>query len=127
MIMDENITNKGITILIAEDEESNFLLLKTILKKHCNILHAKTGVELLEIYKEQHADLILLDIKMPEMDGLEATRIIRKVSQEIPIIALTAFAFDDDRVKALEAGCNDYLTKPLSAPLLKETIAKYLV
>ena len=127
MIMDENITNKGITILIAEDEESNFLLLKTILKKHCNILHAKTGVELLEIYKEQHADLILLDIKMPEMDGLEATRIIRKVSQEIPIIALTAFAFDDDRVKALEAGCNDYLTKPLSAPLLKETIVKYLV
>ena len=127
MIMDENITNKGIPILIAEDEESNFLLLKTILKKHCNILHAKTGVELLEIYKEQHADLILLDIKMPEMDGLEATRIIRKVSQEIPIIALTAFAFDDDRVKALEAGCNDYLTKPLSAPLLKETIAKYLV
>ena len=127
MIMDENITNKGITILIAEDEESNFLLLKTILKKHCNVLHAKTGVELLEIYKEQHADLILLDIKMPEMDGLEATRIIRKVSQEIPIIALTAFAFDDDRVKALEAGCNDYLTKPLSAPLLKETIAKYLV
>lgn len=60
-------------------------------------------------------------------DELEATRIIRKVSQEIPIIALTAFAFDDDRVKALEAGCNDYLTKPLSAPLLKETIAKYLV
>ena len=127
MIMDENITNKGITILIAEDEERNFLLLKTILKKHCNVLHAKTGVELLDIYKEQHADLILLDIKMPEMDGLEATRIIRKVSQEIPIIALTAFAFDDDRVKALEAGCNDYLTKPLSAPLLKETIAKYLV
>ena len=67
MIMDENITNKGITILIAEDEESNFLLLKTILKKHCNVLHAKTGVELLEIYKEQHADLILLDIKMPEI------------------------------------------------------------
>lgn len=66
-------------------------------------------------------------IKMPEMDGLEATRIIRKVSQEIPIIALTAFAFDDDRVKALEAGCNDYLTKPLSASLLKETIAKYLI
>ena len=51
MIMDENITNKGITILIAEDEESNFLLLKTILKKHCNVLHAKTGVELLEIYE----------------------------------------------------------------------------
>ena len=85
------------------------------------------AAEALEQLSVCHADVIITDIKMPEMDRLEATRIIRKVSQEIPIIALTAFAFDDDRVKALEAGCNDYLTKPLSAPLLKETIAKYLV
>ena len=67
-----------------------------------------------------------MDIKMPVLDGLAATRVIRAESKEVPIIALTAFAFDDDRVKALEAGCNDYLTKPLSANLLKETIAKYL-
>ena len=79
------------------------------------------------MYEQSQPDLILMDIKMPEMDGLEATRIIREISREIPIIALTAFAFDDDRVKALEAGCNDYLTNPLSAPLLKETIVKYLI
>jgi two-component system sensor histidine kinase len=113
--------------LVAEDVESNFLLLKAIIGKTYTLLHAWNGKEAVEIYEQSHPDLILMDIKMPEMDGLEATRIIRKVSQEIPIIALTAFAFDDDRVKALEAGCNDYLTKPLSAPLLKETIAKYLV
>ena len=117
----------GRTILVAEDVESNFLLLKAIIGKTYTLLHAWNGKEAVEIYEQSQPDLILMDIKMPEMDGLEATRIIRKVSQEIPIIALTAFAFDDDRVKALEAGCNDYLTKPLSAPLLKETIAKYLV
>ena len=113
--------------LVAEDVESNFLLLKAIIGKTYTLLHAWNGKEAVEIYEQSHPDLILMDIKMPEMDGLEATRIIRKVSQEIPIIALTAFAFDDDRVKALEAGCNDYLTKPLSAPLLKETIVKYLI
>ena len=118
----ENVS-EGRTVLVAEDVESNFLLLKAIIGKMYNLLHAWN----VEIYEQFQPDLILMDIKMPEMDGLEATRIIRKVSQEIPIIALTAFAFDDDRVKALEAGCNDYLTKPLSAPLLKETIAKYLV
>lgn len=117
----------GRTILVAEDVESNFLLLKAIIGKTYTLLHAWNGKEAVEIYEQSQPDLILMDIKMPEMDGLDATRIIRKASREIPIIALTAFAFDDDRVKALEAGCNDYLTKPLSAPLLKETIAKYLI
>lgn len=63
---------------------------------------------------------------MPEMDGLEATRIIRGKSKDIPIIALTAFAFNDDRTRTLEAGCNDFLTKPISSLLLKETLEKYL-
>ena len=115
------------TILVAEDVESNFLLLKAIIGKTYTLLHAWNGKEAVEMYEQSQPDLILMDIKMPEMDGLEATRIIREISREIPIIALTAFAFDDDRVKALEAGCNDYLTKPLSAPLLKETIVKYLI
>lgn len=122
----ENIS-AGRTILVAEDVESNFLLLKAIIGKTYNLLHAWNGKEAVELYEKSQPDLILMDIKMPEMDGLEATRIIRLSSQEIPIIALTAFAFDDDRVKALGAGCNDYLTKPLSAVLLKQTIAKYLV
>lgn len=117
----------GRTILVAEDVESNFLLLKAIIGKAYNLLHAWNGKEAIELYEKSRPDLILMDIKMPEIDGLDATRIIRQSSPEIPIIALTAFAFDDDRMKVLDAGCNDYLTKPLSAVLLKQTIAKYLV
>ena len=116
MIMDENITNKGITILIAEDEESNFLLLKTILKKHCNILHAKTGVELLEIYKEQHADLILLDIKMPEMDGLELIRTLKEKNYPGEILVLSNYEDFDSVRSALLLGAADYLLKIKISP-----------
>ena len=116
----------GRTILVAEDVESNYLLLKAIIGKIYTLVHAWDGQEAIDLFKQSNPDLILMDIKMPVLDGLAATRVIRAESKEVPIIALTAFAFDDDRVKALEAGCNDYLTKPLSANLLKETIAKYL-
>ena len=126
MIMDENITNKGITILIAEDEESNFLLLKTILKKHCNILHAKTGVELLEIYKEQHADLFLLDIKMPEMNGIDALKAIRKFDQVIPIIMQSPYAYENEMEAARQAGSNGFVTKPINIKELKSVLSSFL-
>lgn len=84
--MGTNEDNYNVTILIAEDEESNFLLLKTILKKHCNVLQARTGLELLKVFAEKGADLILLDIKMPEMNGIEALKEIRKKDTNIPII-----------------------------------------
>lgn len=126
MIMDENITNKGITILIAEDEESNFLLLKTILKRHCNVLHAKTGVELLEIYKEKHADLILLDIKMPEMNGIDALKEIRKFDKDIPIIMQSAYAFENDMEAARQAGSNGFVTKPINIKELKSVLSSFL-
>ena len=109
------------TILVAEDVESNFLLLKALLAKTYNLLHAYNGSEAVEMFDNNQPDLILMDVKMPVMDGLEATRIIRQKSTEIPIIALTAFAFDQDRIRVMEAG-----SKPLSPPLLKETIIKYL-
>ena len=103
--MENNETKETIsarrTILVVEDVESNFLLLKAIIGKIYTLLHAWNGREAVEMYEQSQPDLILMDIKMPEMDGLEATRIIREISREIPIIALTAFAFDDDRVKAL--------------------------
>ena len=124
--MEESNDNIKKTILVAEDVESNFLLLKALLGKTYNLLHAYNGSEAVEMFDNNQPDLILMDIKMPVLDGLAATRVIRAESKEVPIIALTAFAFDDDRVKALEAGCNDFLTKPLSPPLLKETIIKYL-
>ena len=114
------------TILVAEDVESNFLLLKALLGKTYNLLHAYNGAEAVQMFDTNQPDLILMDVKMPVMDGLEATRIIRQKSAEIPIIALTAFAFDQDRIRVMQAGCNDFLTKPLSPSLLKETIIKYL-
>ena len=77
------------------------------------------------MYKENHPDLIFMDIKMPYMDGLEATRLIRGYSKDIPIIALTAFAFESDRERAIEAGCNDYLTKPVSQEAIEKILDKY--
>lgn len=124
--MDENIANKGITILIAEDEESNFLLLKTILKKHCNILHAKTGKELLDIYKEKSADLILMDIKMPEMNGIEALKEIRKFDTKIPVIMQSAYAFENDMEAARQAGSNGFVTKPINIKELKAVLSSFL-
>lgn len=121
----ENVST-GKTILVAEDVESNYLLLKAIIGKIYNLVHAWDGQQAIDMFKQLQPDLVLMDIKMPEIDGLAATRAIREMSKDTPIIALTAFAFDDDRLKALNAGCNDYLTKPLSANLLKETITKYL-
>ena len=114
------------TILVAEDVESNFLLLKALLGKSYHRLHAYNGKEAVDMFTQHQPNLILMDVKMPVMDGLEATRLIRQQSETIPIIALTAFAFDQDRIRVLEAGCNDFLTKPLSPPLLKQTIEKYI-
>lgn len=122
----EEAQNTVKTILVAEDVESNFLLLKALLGKTYRLLHAYNGKEAIAMFIEYTPDLILMDVKMPVMDGLEATRLIREQSLTIPIIALTAFAFDQDRVRVLEAGCNDFLTKPLSPPLLKQTIEKYI-
>lgn len=114
------------TILIAEDIDSNYLLLKTLIGKRCNLLWAKDGEDAVNKFKEHHPDLILMDIKMPRMDGLEAIQRIRTYSQEVPIVALTAFAFESDREKALEAGCDDFLTKPVSQSSLEKVLDKYI-
>jgi PAS domain S-box-containing protein len=114
------------TILIAEDVDSNFLLLKTLIGNNYNLLWAKDGNEVVALFKKHQPDLILMDIKMPRMDGLEATRLIRSYSREVPIIALTAFAFESDREKALESGCNDFLTKPVSQSALEKALDKYI-
>ena len=108
--MGTNEDNKNVTILIAEDEESNFLLLKTILKRHFNVLQARTGREILKVYAEQGADLILLDIKMPEMNGIDALKEIRKQDTQIPMIMPSAYAFENDMEAARDAG-TEYFSK----------------
>lgn len=92
------------TLLIAEDEESNYLLLKTILHKYCNLIRAKTGLEALALFKENEVDLILMDIKMPEMTGIESLKEIRKLSKDIPVIMQSAYVFDSDMEAARSRG-----------------------
>jgi CheY-like chemotaxis protein len=97
-----------------------------ILKKYYEFERAKNGQEAVEKADSGKFDLILMDIKMPIMDGMEATRLIREKYPDLPIVALTANAFDSDRTMAMEAGCNDFLSKPVSSQLCIETIKKYL-
>lgn len=114
------------SILIAEDIDSNYLLLKALLDKKYQLYRAHNGIEAIDLFKSESPDIILMDIKMPEMDGLEATEIIRELSLDIPIIALTAFAFDADKKEALNAGCNDFITKPIAVTELKKVLSKYI-
>jgi CheY-like chemotaxis protein len=113
-------------ILIAEDTDSNYLLLSIILRKDYELSRALTGTEAVKLFAEWKPDLILMDIKMPDMDGLEATRIIRRTDVDIPIVALTANAYDSDREKSLEAGCNSYMAKPVNATKLREMLTAFL-
>ena len=113
-------------ILIAEDNDSNYILMNYILKKHYEYFRARNGQEAVELAESEKPDLILMDIKMPVMDGLEATRQIKAKNPDLPIIALTANAFDSDRHAAMEAGCSDFLAKPVNADKCIQTIAKYI-
>ena len=118
--------NRIRNILIAEDIDSNYILVRSILGSFYHIERAKDGEEAIRIFKDSSPDLILMDIKMPKLSGLEATKIIRKTSSSIPIIALTAFAYEDDRNAVLEAGCNDFLAKPFNHEELEEIINKWI-
>lgn len=124
--IDEPIANNN-CILIAEDEESNFLYISEILEEsNLEIFRAINGQEAIEIYKEnKKISLILMDIKMPVLDGYNATHKIREFDSDIPIIAQTAFAMSDERLKALEAGCTDYIAKPFRKNEVLSMIRKY--
>ena len=117
------IDKKELKILIAEDNDSNYTLVQHILNNY-NLTHVQNGVEAVNKVREEEFDLILMDMKMPVMGGLEATRKIREFNQKIPIIALTANAFDSDRVSALDAGCNEFLAKPIKKSQLLELFSK---
>jgi len=118
---------KGKTILIAEDEISNFYLLQEMFEENkANLVHVKNGKDAVEKCKTEKIDLVLMDIKMPIMDGYEATKQIKKTKPNIPVIAQTAHAMTDDKAKALKAGCNDYITKPIDEDRLKDILSKYL-
>jgi CheY-like chemotaxis protein len=113
--------------LVAEDDEvSYFLLANTLSKEKCRLIRAKDGKEALEIFNNTpDIQLVLMDMKMPIMDGITATKEIRKINKDLPIIAQTAYALEGDKEKALEAGCNDYISKPIDKNHLLELINKY--
>ena len=113
-------------ILVAEDNDSNFILMSYILKKDYQYERAKNGQEAVDMIEAGGFDIVLMDVKMPLMDGLEATKIIKEKHPDLPIIALTANAFDSDRQLSLSAGCDDFLSKPVSGEVCLKTIKKYL-
>jgi CheY-like chemotaxis protein len=114
------------TILVAEDNDSNYILMTYILRRDYQFKRAKNGQETVDMANEGGIDLILMDVKMPVMDGLQATAIIKESHPDLPIIALTANAFDSDRQLALKAGCDDFLSKPVSSEKCLQTSAKYI-
>lgn len=132
---DETVENKLIGInkiarlLITEDEEINFLYLETLLKKmpvKFEVLHAQNGVQAIEtVEKNPDIDLILMDLKMPIMDGYEATRQIKKMRPHIPIVAQTAYSTIEEKERAIEAGCDDFISKPISRELFEQKLIKY--
>ena len=114
-------------ILIAEDVESNYLYLKAVLSKlNATIFWAKNGVEAIEICEKNAIDLVFMDLQMPEMNGYEATEILKKKFPLLPIVAQTAFAMSDDREKALDSGCDDYLAKPIKSKDLLNVVEKFI-
>lgn len=117
--------NKTATLLIAEDNESNYTLIKAILKDY-NLLHAWNGKEAIDLYRIYHPDMILMDLKMPVMDGYQATEEIRKGNTIIPIIAVTAFAFAEDEQRVSQSGFNGYVAKPIKPNDLKKKIVDLL-
>lgn len=116
-------------ILVAEDEDSNFALIEEYLTGlNVEIIRASDGEEVIVFAeKYQPIDIILMDIKMPRRDGLEATAVIKKKYPDLPVIAQTAYALDEDRVKILHAGCDGYVSKPLSKDRLMQVLQTYLV
>jgi PAS domain S-box-containing protein len=116
-------------ILVAEDEEYNYVFIEEVLSgMNVSLVHAGTGDEAIEICKKNNPviDLVLMDIKMPGMNGIDATRQIKQFRPDLPIIAQTAFAMRWDKEKALNAGCDDYISKPINHDTLIELVEQYL-
>ena len=117
------------TVLIVEDNELNMKLFHDLLDAHgYNILQTKDGMEALDIAREHHPDLILMDIQLPEVSGLVVTKWLKEDDDlaSIPVIAVTAFAMKGDEERILQGGCEGYISKPISVPHFLETIARYI-
>ena len=116
-------------VLIVEDNEDNLYMIKFILESNnLNVIVARTGMEGFELALKENPDLILMDIQLPDINGLEVTKMIRQseINNFIPIIVLSSYAMTGDKQKALEAGCTDYLEKPIEPETIMNNINMYL-
>ena len=113
-------------ILVAEDNDSNWMLMTYVLKRNYEPVRAHNGEEAVKMALTGEYALVIMDLKMPVLDGLDATRQIKMVMPDLPIIALTANAFDTDRQAAFEAGCDNFMSKPVSADNCLKMIANYI-
>ena len=117
----------GKVILVVEDEDSNYFLMDRLLKRTgVKLSWAKNGMDAIQYCNNQHFDLVLMDIRMPGMDGYEATNIIKKDHKTLPIIAQTAYALKGERENSLAAGCDNYISKPIDSRELMAMLGKYL-
>lgn len=117
----------GKTLMIVEDVISNFQLLNAYLNKTgAQVIHVDNGLDAVNIIKNNiPVDLIIMDIRLPKMNGLEATALIKAMRKDIPIIAQTAFAMQADREKCLEAGCDDFIAKPFRKHELMKILSRF--
>ena len=114
-------------ILVVEDVDTNKIFFDAALRKtNAKILWAKDGKDAITLFSENRIDLVLMDLQLPIMDGYTATRKIKAINSEIPVIAQTAHVMSGEREKCLEAGCDDYLAKPIRLQILMDTLSKYL-
>ena len=113
-------------LLVAEDNPSNYKLVEVLLRRDYDLLHAWNGEEAVALFADCRPDVVLMDINMPVMDGYEALRGVREISPDVPVIALTAYAFETDRYRMFQAGFNECLAKPLRADELRTRIAALL-
>ena len=116
------------TVLIVEDDSINFKVIEAMLRNtKIKIIHADNGLKAIDkVRTEPKLDLVLMDVHLPELSGLEATKIIQGINQRLPIIAQTANAMSEDKDKCIEAGCVDYISKPIDMNELFSKVSKYL-
>lgn len=127
IVESNHIDLKDKTILIAEDDYYNYLLLQKLLEStNANLLRANNGQEAIDIFAQNSVDVVLMDIKMPVMNGYEAVKVIRENNTKIPIVAQTAYAMTEERQLAIEAGCDYYITKPIKSVELYEIFKEIL-
>lgn len=128
MSFSSNYNWEGKVLLVAEDEDFNFIFLEEILlDTHAQIIRAKDGQEAIDLFQlATQIDLVLMDMQMPVVNGYDATREIKKIRKDIPIIAQTAYHYGEAYEEIIAAGCDDFVSKPIDIASLKDMINRYL-